>query len=196
VRVGDDQVKARAVIAAVPWFALSRLWTDAPPAALAPVVARAGAMQSSSIVTVNLWFDETPMTSAFTGLIGGPMHWVFDKSRLFGGRGGHLSVVASGADALLRMANVELTQLTLDQLSGALPGLRSRRFLRSVVVREPRATFALAPGAPPRPATVTPIPSFVLAGDWTDTGLPGTIESAVLSGHRAAAAVLAALGRP
>jgi uncharacterized protein with NAD-binding domain and iron-sulfur cluster len=195
VRIGDADVTARAVVSAVPWFALPRLWADEPPPALAPLVARAAAMQSSPIVTVNLWFDGTPMTSAFTGLIGGPMQWVFDKSRLFGGSGGHLSVVASGADELLRMGNAELTAATLEQLAQALPEFRSRRCLRSVVVREPRATFSLAPGVPPRPPAVTPVRSFVLAGDWTDTGLPGTIEGAVLSGHRAAAAVLAAVGR-
>jgi phytoene dehydrogenase-like protein len=58
-------------------------------------------------------------------------------------------------------------------------------------VREPRATFSLAPGAPPRPGPRTPLPGFYLAGDWTDTGLPGTIEGAVRSGHAAADALLA-----
>jgi uncharacterized protein with NAD-binding domain and iron-sulfur cluster len=56
------------------------------------------------------------------------------------------------------------------------------------VIREPRATFSLAPGQPPRPATRTDVPGLYLAGDWIDTGLPATIEAAVRSGHRAAAA--------
>jgi uncharacterized protein with NAD-binding domain and iron-sulfur cluster len=60
---------------------------------------------------------------------------------------------------------------------------------RASVVRERRATFSLAPGQPSRPAVTTPLAGFVLAGDWTDTGLPGTIESAAMSGHRAAAAI-------
>jgi predicted NAD/FAD-dependent oxidoreductase len=59
------------------------------------------------------------------------------------------------------------------------------------VVREPRATFSLAPGPAWRPGPVTGLRGFYLAGDWTDTGLPATIESAVLSGHRAADALLA-----
>jgi len=62
---------------------------------------------------------------------------------------------------------------------------------RASIVRERRATFSLAPGQPARPAAgATALPGFFLAGDWTDTGLPGTIESAALSGHRAADAVL------
>jgi hydroxysqualene dehydroxylase len=58
--------------------------------------------------------------------------------------------------------------------------------VRATVVREPRATFSLAPGQPPRPRAATPLDRFFLAGDWTDTGLPATIESAVRSGHVAA----------
>ena len=57
---------------------------------------------------------------------------------------------------------------------------------RATAVRERRATFSLAPGEPPRPAVETPVQGLFLAGDWTDTGLPATIEGAVVSGHRAA----------
>jgi zeta-carotene desaturase len=61
---------------------------------------------------------------------------------------------------------------------------------RGVVVREKRATFSVAPGQPPRPPVETSVPGLFLAGDWIDTGLPATIEGAVVSGHLAAAAVL------
>ena len=63
--------------------------------------------------------------------------------------------------------------------------------VRGTAIRERRATFSLDAGQPPRPATHTGLAGFFLAGDWTDTGLPATIESAVVSGHRAAHAVLA-----
>ena len=61
--------------------------------------------------------------------------------------------------------------------------------VRATAVRERRATFSLAAGEPVRPDTITPLAGFLLAGDWIDTGLPATIESAVVSGHRAARAV-------
>jgi len=72
-----------------------------------------------------------------------------------------------------------------------MPAVRAATLRRATVIREPRATFSLAPGQPRRPATVTPIRGLYLAGDWIETGLPATIESAVRSGHQAADAVLA-----
>jgi uncharacterized protein with NAD-binding domain and iron-sulfur cluster len=71
-----------------------------------------------------------------------------------------------------------------------LPAARGAALVRASVVREKQATFSLAAGQPARPANRTTVPGFLLAGDWTDTGLPGTIESAVVSGHAAARAIL------
>jgi uncharacterized protein with NAD-binding domain and iron-sulfur cluster len=67
-----------------------------------------------------------------------------------------------------------------------MPESRAARLTGATVVREPRATFSLAPGEPARPSTETAMRELLLAGDWIDTGLPGTIESAVRSGHLAA----------
>jgi uncharacterized protein with NAD-binding domain and iron-sulfur cluster len=75
-------------------------------------------------------------------------------------------------------------------VTDALPAARDATLRRATVVREKRATFSLAPGQPPRPATRTSIPGLLFAGDWIDTGLPATIESAVVSGHWAADAAL------
>ncbi len=71
------------------------------------------------------------------------------------------------------------------------PGAREAALIRATVIREKQATFSLAPGQPARPGPATPVAGLYLAGDWTDTGLPGTIESAVVSGHRAARLALA-----
>jgi uncharacterized protein with NAD-binding domain and iron-sulfur cluster len=98
-------------------------------------------------------------------------------------------VVASGAGALADLDNAGVTARALEHLTRALPAVGVRQLRRSVVVREPRATFSLAPGQPPRPSTMTPVAGLFLAGDWVDTGLPATIEGAVRSGHRAAQAV-------
>ena len=157
------------------------MWEDSAPAALAELATNAAAMASSPIVTVNLWFDGAVMTESFVGLIGGPMQWVFDKSALFGTTAGHLSVVSSGAEEIVALGNAEITARAVAQLANALPVSRTRRLTRSVVVREHRATFSLVPGGPARPSNVTPLAGFYLAGDWTDTDLPATIESAILT---------------
>jgi predicted NAD/FAD-dependent oxidoreductase len=182
------------VISAVPWFAFGDLWTDRIPAAVADVAACAAAMGSSPIVTVNLWLDGPVLPRPFVGFAGGPMHWAFDRHAIAGSRSHHLSLVASGAADLARESNEAITARAVAQLSDALPSMRDRRVSRSVVVREHRATFSLAPGGPARPSAETALPGFVLAGDWIDTGLPATIEGAVQSGHRAAAVVLQRLG--
>lgn len=188
VNAGTSRIATRVVISAVPWHALGRIWDGETPASVQPLVANGSALGSSPIVTVNLWFDGPVMTEPFIGLIGGPMHWVFDKSAVFGAQAGHLSIVSSGATDLASMDNAAITGAVLEQLERALPLSRSRKLLRSVVVREHRATFSLAPGGPARPAAATALPGFYLAGDWTDTGLPGTIEGAVQSGRTAAEA--------
>lgn len=185
--VTDDLVvDAPIVISTVPWHALGRIWNGEPPAVLRATVESASAMRSSPIVTVNAWYDGPVMSDRFVGLIGGPMHWVFDKSAIFGEQAGHLSIVASGADDLAAMDNSAISALVAQQLARALPQTSQRRLIRSVVVREHRASFSLAPGEPKRPPFATPVPGFYLAGDWTDTGLPGTIEGAALSGRKAA----------
>jgi monoamine oxidase len=155
-----------------------------------PLIENAAAFGSSPIVTVNFWFDGPVMSEPFVGLIGGPMHWVFDKSAILAEPAGHLSIVSSGAVELAAMDNAAITAAAREQLGLALPATTSARLVRTVVVREHRATFSLAPGGPPRPQASTPLRGFYLAGDWTDTGLPGTIEGAVRSGHTAADLVI------
>jgi squalene-associated FAD-dependent desaturase len=191
VDIGTSRWEPRAVIAAVPWFAFPDLFDTAPPA-LAVVVERARKMSSSPIATVNLWLDRPVLEEPFVGLPGRALQWVFDKRAVVGDSASHLSIVSSGAGAVVNMANESLVALAQAELLEALPAMRGARLVRSSVVRERHATFSLAPGQPPRPATGTAVRGLYLAGDWIDTGLPATIESAVVSGHRAAQAALQA----
>jgi uncharacterized protein with NAD-binding domain and iron-sulfur cluster len=185
---GRDRWTAPAVIAAVPWFALPELF-EAEPASLAPVIGRARAMASSPIVTVNLWFDRPVIDEPFLGLPGRAMQWVFDKQYVPREHRAHLSLVASGASRIGSRTNTELVTLAQTELLEAIPAARDSRLVGTSVIREPRATFSLAPGQPARPQTRTPVRGLLLAGDWIDTGLPATIESAVRSGHAAASAI-------
>ena len=189
VRVRDEVFQPKAVICATAWYALPSVFPDRP-APLEAVLRAAESTDASPIVTVNLWFDRPVTTHSFVGLPGRAMQWVFDKRALLGEASSHLSLVSSGATALVGQTNQELVDLALRELIAALPGVRSAELLRAVVVREKRATFSVAPGQPPRPQVDTAIPGLFLAGDWIETGLPATIEGAVVSGHRAAAAAL------
>lgn len=182
---GGERWAADIVVSAVPWFALSDLFEPAPPE-LSEILSRANAMASSPIIAVNLWFDRPVIDVPFLGLPGRAMQWVFDKRVVFGEGASHLSLVSSGASPLVDRTNDELVAAAHQELLEALPEIRPARLLRATVVREPKATFSLAPGQPARPATKTPVRGLFLAGDWLDTGLPATIESAVRSGYRAA----------
>ena len=147
-------------------------------------------MESKPIVTVNLWYDRVVMDDPFVGLPGRRMQWVFDKRRVFGESASHLSLVASGADALVEEDADSLIAAAAAEVAASIPGARDAILRRGTVVREKRATFSVAPGQPSRPAVRTSVRGLFLAGDWIDTGLPGTIESAAIAGHRAAAAAL------
>lgn len=220
VFTGDGTHEADVVISAVPWHALRRLWHGDPPPQLAAVIEAANRLESAPIVTVYLWFDRPVISERQVGLIGTQFHWAFREpqrsslssaktSEVVAGKKlsseanleclpaisppSSISLVASGAEALLRQSNEDLAALADRELRMCLPEASAATLLRSLVVRESRATFSLAPDAPPRPSCETPVPGFFLAGDWTDTGLPGTIESGVMSGHRAAGAAMIVL---
>jgi squalene-associated FAD-dependent desaturase len=185
VRAGVDVWDTDRVISSVPWFALAELFDDVP-AALRGAADRAGRMASSPIVTVNLWFDRRVLDLPVVGLPGRAMQWVFDKRLVLGDETSHVSLVSSGAADILAETNEMLIRRAHDELLDALPDVRAAKLIRATVIREPRATFSLAPGQPDRPSTETGVKGFLLAGDWTATGLPATIEGAVRSGHRAA----------
>ena len=189
VVAGDEIFRTPITIAAVPWFAVKDLLVHPPPA-LAPLLDTAAALDSSPIVTVNVWFDRPVIDDDFIGLPGRAFQWVFDKRRIIGGALSHLSLVSSGAAAIVALDNGKLAERALDDLRSAIPAVRDAKVRHVSIVRERHATFSLAPSMPPRPSTRTAVSGLLFAGDWMDTGLPATIESAVASGHGAAAAAL------
>ena len=185
VRSGDHEIWPRAVICAVPWHGLrAAFWPEPPP--LAAAFAAADATPASPIVTVNLWLDRPVTGAVFIGLPGRTMQWAFDKQQLFGGGASHLSLVSSGAEAVVARSNDELIALALEELRVACAPARAAVVRRAQVVRERKATFSVAPGMPARPGVRTAIPGLYLAGDWIGNDLPATIEGAVISGHAAA----------
>jgi hydroxysqualene dehydroxylase len=188
VEARGSRIPAGAVVAAVPWYAINDLFSGdtAPVDALRKAAAET---QPSPIASVNLWLDRRVLQTPFLGLPRRTMQWVFDKAQMFESDSSHLTLISSGAENVMAIQNDELIALALAELREALPETRSAKVLRASVVRERRATFSIAPGQPKRPGTKTAVAGLVLAGDWVETGLPATIESAAMSGRRAAEAL-------
>jgi uncharacterized protein with NAD-binding domain and iron-sulfur cluster len=172
-----------------------------PPRALAPLIPeplrRAAPLRNldefgtSPIVSVHLWLDHPVLDQQFLGLLGTSTQWVFNRSQLLGiqnGGGQCLSAVISAGHDVVQWDNARIVATVLGDLRAVVPRARAATLLRSVVVKEKHATISTTPAAERlRPSPATPLDNLFLAGDWTATGLPPTIESAVLSGERAAA---------
>ena len=148
------------------------------------------AFQTSPIVNLHLLFDGRVMDHDYAAFTGCELQWAFSRTRIAGGddAGEHVVLSLSAADGLVDLEKHELVARLLPQLVRALPRARARRLLRAVAIKEPDATFVPSPGLR-RPPNATPLPNLLLAGAYTDTGWPATMESAVRSGLRAAVAL-------
>jgi hydroxysqualene dehydroxylase len=152
---------------------------------------RAHALGASPIVGVHLWFDREVWDRAMAGFVGSPVHWVFDRGRIGGAAGpGCLAVVRSAADDWIGCDPEEIVRAATEEVRRFLPGSRNALVLRSRVLKEREATARFTPAnLSLRPPAETGIVNLALAGDWTDTGLPATLEGAAASGERAAAVI-------
>jgi zeta-carotene desaturase len=150
------------------------------------------AMEHSPITGIHLWFDRSVTDLPHATLLDSPLQWVFNK-----GAGRHLQVVVSASRDLTAMSRGDVVDLAVRDLSEYFPAVKTAALLRSRVVKEVRATFSALPGlSRQRPSPRTHLPNVFVAGDWTQTGWPSTMEGAVRSGYAAAEAVAAAEGQP
>ena len=183
---------ADAVVCAVPAHALSPLlpeeWRGRPP------FAGLDRLGGSPIVSVEMWLDRVVVDRPMLGLRDCEVEWVFDKGHLFGREGApqHLAFIVSAAYQSAPKKNGELVAVAEAALRRYFPKMADAKVERTLVLREPEATFASSPETEElRLGATTPIDGLYLAGDWTNTGLPATIEGAVRSGQRAAERALA-----
>jgi squalene-associated FAD-dependent desaturase len=150
-------------------------------------------MRTSPIVNLHLWFDRPVAPFAFAAFTGSDLQWMFNRTRIAGGADGgeeHLVLSQSAADRYVHPDKPQLIALLLPQLQRAIPAVASARLVRSALIKELDATFVPYPGLR-RPGPITPVENLFLAGAYTDTGWPATMESAVRSGQQAAHAVAA-----
>jgi squalene-associated FAD-dependent desaturase len=182
---GGARVESGGVIACLPPADLLQVLP--PSLAETPFFAGASRLADSAIVSAYLWFGtQVPLGVSFAALLGGFWHWVFDRGR----SDSHqvLTFVRSAANDILGESKETLVRAALADLDRFFPRAAHPAPRHALVVKERGATVSLTPGsAPLRPSPRTPLARLYLAGDWTSTGLPATIEGAVASGHAAAA---------
>ncbi|HEU5180130.1 MAG TPA: hydroxysqualene dehydroxylase HpnE [Candidatus Polarisedimenticolia bacterium] len=181
VRLRDGSyLPAAALVSSVPPQALRRILPPAVPAE-DPFFSKAARIPSSPILSVHLWMERMQPERSFAGLLDSDIHWVFRPAPA------RLALVTSSARSLIERPSEEIIDLARREMGRFFPDLRSAQVRHSLVIKERSATFSPVPGVERlRLPHDTPIPNFYLAGDWTDTGLPGTLESAARSGHRCA----------
>jgi squalene-associated FAD-dependent desaturase len=169
-----------------------------------PKLALLGNIKASPITGVHFWFDRPVMQEPFVTLLETTTQWIFNKTALYAGsngsgkgKGQYLQLVISASYDLLRKPRQEIIDLCLAEVRQALPAAREANLTKATVIKEPAATFSPQPGVDRwRPKQGTSVRGMFLAGDWTDTGWPATMEGAVRSGYLAAEAVLRVAGTP
>lgn len=173
------------VICTVPWFALKPLLPSESTAAKI-----CDSIQASPLMNLHLWMDRPLIQDPFIGFLKSPIHWLFNSSsfkKIPSQKGFHHSIVISGSYELDEKSTEEILKIVLNELHRLLPETKSATLLHHFLYRSKTATFASTPDTHAvRPGNKTEWKNFWIAGDWTQTELPGTIEGAVLSGKQAA----------
>ena len=190
-----ERLEADGIISAVPFDRLRRLLA-AEVVEAESYFAGLGQLTTSPITSVHLWYDRPVTNLPHVVLVSCLGQWLFDRGEVRPGEH-YLQVVVSAARSLRELGHDEVRRRIVAELERLFPKARRARLIRARVVTEQHATFTVVPGVDRwRPAQASPIPGLYVAGDWTRTGWPATMEGAVRSGYLAAEALLERHGRP
>jgi uncharacterized protein with NAD-binding domain and iron-sulfur cluster len=158
-----------------------------------------GRFETSPITGIHLWFDRQITELDHAVLLDRTLQWMFHKSKLLGrnenGNGSYVELVVSSSKTLVEKSKTEIIELALAELREFFPGARDANLVKSTVIKEVHATYSPRPGVDVyRPRPQTSWPRVFLAGDWTASGWPATMEGAVRSGYIAAESVARVTG--
>src|SRR6202158_3130850 len=201
VTTNGQEQKFDYLILAVPFDALGRMLPDTPSAA--PLAAALGQFSTSPITGIHLWFDRQISDLDHAVLLDRTIQWMFHKSRLIesrnnearkneardnsNGSGSYIELVVSCSRSLVEKSKAEIVDMAVKESREFFPGARDAKLLKSTVIKEVHATYSPRPGIDQhRPKPQTAWPRVFLAGDFTATGWPATMEGAVRSGYLAA----------
>ena len=197
ISVAGETTQADYAILATPFNGVEKLLPDTP--AMQLLREQAAHFGSVPITGIHLWFDRevTPLEHAV--LLERTIQWMFQKSKILNARrttgemGSYLELVVSASKSIVDKPRQEIIDLAVRELSEFFPAVREAKLTKATVVKEVHATFSPKPGSDSyRPSHTTPSPRLFLAGDWTATGWPATMEGAVRSGYGAAETLAAA----
>ena len=191
--VGGNVLSADAYVSALPFWVLPSLLPES--LAARDPFARLAGLQTSPIVNVHLTYDRPVMCRQFCYFVDSPLQWVFNGSGIRGQNPGDhqqsITVSISAAWEFIDWERGALASKIVAEMQRAFPRTANADLVNVTVVKQRNATFRCVPGAGAlRPGPITPSPNLFLAGEWTDTGWPSTMESAIISGYNAAAAVM------
>ncbi|HKU66763.1 MAG TPA: hydroxysqualene dehydroxylase HpnE [Candidatus Baltobacteraceae bacterium] len=184
LRTADDELRFDQVVLAVPPRALAKLLGEPSRLGVPPL----DVYEPFAIMDVHLWYEGGEVDFEFAAILDSPVQWVFKKGE------GYLCCSISAADELVSKPTTDMVAVSWAQVQGALPQLAGARLVRGAATRNPEGTYLAQPGAA-RPSAATSLPNLAVAGAWTATGWPDTMESAVRSGLSAARVLLAPSGR-
>ena len=187
------------LILALPFNALDPVLPQIPAAE--PLREKLTHFESCPITGIHLWFDRQITDLDHAVLLDRSIQWMFHKSRLLitretaGPTGSYIELVVSASKNLIEKSRAEIVELALREVREFFPAAREATLVKSAVIKEVHATYSPRPGVDAyRPPQTTDWPRVFLAGDWTATGWPATMEGAVRSGYLAAEALLGAAG--
>lgn len=200
---GDRKAAFDYLVLALPFESLDRVLPQNPEAA--PLREKLTHFEHSPITGIHLWFDRQITGLDHAVLLNRTIQWMFHKSRLLATRGAaanaetgsYIELVVSSSKSLIDKSRAEIVDLALNEVREFFPAACTANLVKSTVIKEVHATYSPRPGIDAyRPPQSTVWPRVFLAGDWTATGWPATMEGAVRSGYLAAEAVTRAAGNP
>ena len=184
--IADGEAIFDYVVLALPFSALAQILPDT--SAAEPLRQSLARFETSPITGIHLWFDRQISNLDHAVLLDRTIQWMFHKSRLLGrGNASYVELVVSSSKSLVDKSRTDIIELAMRELQEFFPEARGANLIKSTVIKEVHATYSPRPGIDlqrPHPQTVWP--RVFLAGDWTATGWPATMEGAVRSGYQAA----------
>lgn len=198
LQAGETKLESDAVVLALPFEAMRSLLPALPPLpddSAKRLARQLEHFEHSPITGVHLWFDRRITELEHAVLLDSTIQWMYHKSLLQpstrkDNSGSYVELVVSASKSLVEKSREEIIELSIQELGEFFPLVKQAKLLKAAVIKEVRATFSVTPGLDAyRPGPATGWPRVYLAGDWTNTGWPATMEGAVRSGYLAAEAL-------